>query len=680
MCPACLTNPPMIHFIMPTNILVATPQPIFGELLRLSLEESGLYQVRLAQTADQALAIAARIAFCIAILDTDLPGQPFALVVQRIRSLCPGLRWLVIPSDNDIRHAAVAELQPDGYVTRPFYLPDLLETVARLSNQPAPVRAIDLARPRGELSQAAGEPLLSSPQQAAPVETAPELQLESFQLSGLADANAVQAHLEALITSTTVRAALVLAGTSIVVRCGELDKDGAVEIVNMLARSWQEDALSDLMRFVRLRNARAEFLLYAIHLKDNLSLVLMHDPFVSVVRIRSLAQRMGRELMGIAVEPPAEKAPTILPPTAPRSTLVVQTEAAALETNPPLVYKPIQPVPPHGEKFSPAEKHGLGWLELPINSVIRFSGERGIEDANLNLDGEAAALLDAAAAGGLESEESADEQPAITGAGLYEMPALVELEADAEMLEDGDDFPLEAENIRLADLLSGRPATHPEPLLSAQVHPPAEHPTWQNSTPPQQIVQHPTRSQATFLFPWEQVELSPNDCPTQPIVVRPAGVSQVQLPSRAYTPTLAEYVDLDPNSFALSRLCYTSVLIPRMPMHFLTGSLADQLRQWVPKFCLAFGWRLIGLTVRPEFLQWAVQVAPAVSPGNLVRIIRQHTSQQIYASYFLMSQENPSGDFWAPGYLIISGQQPVAMSLIREFILQTRRRQGLTFQ
>ena len=136
---------------------------------------------------------------------------------------------------------------------------------------------------------------------------------------------------------------------------------------------------------------------------------------------------------------------------------------------------------------------------------------------------------------------------------------------------------------------------------------------------------------------------------------------------------------LEPVSPAMSQLKYTCILIPRMPNHFLTGSLADLVGQWIQQVCLAYGWRLEAISIRPEYLQWTVQVAPSISPGNVVRIIRQRSSYQIFNKNLQYRDENPSGDFWAAGYLIVSGAQPPSSQLLREYIDQTRRRQGSDF-
>jgi REP element-mobilizing transposase RayT len=129
---------------------------------------------------------------------------------------------------------------------------------------------------------------------------------------------------------------------------------------------------------------------------------------------------------------------------------------------------------------------------------------------------------------------------------------------------------------------------------------------------------------------------------------------------------------------AMAQLNYACLLVPRFTAHYLTGDLADRLSEWMPDNCIAFGWRLEFLAVRPEYLQWVVNVAPNTSPGYLMRIMRQQTSQKIFAEFPRLERENPSGDFWAPGYLIMGGLQPHPPQLVKDYIKQTRIRQGIS--
>ena len=142
----------------------------------------------------------------------------------------------------------------------------------------------------------------------------------------------------------------------------------------------------------------------------------------------------------------------------------------------------------------------------------------------------------------------------------------------------------------------------------------------------------------------------------------PEGVRKIIL-----EPVLPAYYNLD----------YACLLVPRFPHHHMTGDLLDRLGEWVQEICIAFAWRLEYISVRPEYLQWIVNVPPSTAPGYVMRILRQHTSERIFAEFTRFKRENLSGEFWAPGYLIMGGSQPPPAQLIKDFIAQTRQKQGI---
>ncbi|GAH52388.1 unnamed protein product, partial [marine sediment metagenome] len=135
---------------------------------------------------------------------------------------------------------------------------------------------------------------------------------------------------------------------------------------------------------------------------------------------------------------------------------------------------------------------------------------------------------------------------------------------------------------------------------------------------------------------------------------------------------------LEPVSPSVYNLTYACVIVPRFPHHHLTGNIAARLADWIGHMSVAFGWRLEHLSIRPDYMQWLVNVPPNTSPGYLMRTVRQHTSCRMFVEFPVLEEENPSGDFWAPGYLIMSGNQPPPGRLVKEFIGNTRKRQGLT--
>jgi len=122
-------------------------------------------------------------------------------------------------------------------------------------------------------------------------------------------------------------------------------------------------------------------------------------------------------------------------------------------------------------------------------------------------------------------------------------------------------------------------------------------------------------------------------------------------------------------------LHYSFVLIPRLPKHRLVGDLATRLREWLSELCLAFAYRLDGQTVQPDFLAWSVSVPPATTTESIARNLDKHLSTRVFADFPRLGRENPSGQFWAPGFLVLSGSQPAAKQ-ITNFIHEMRERQG----
>lgn len=196
----------------------------------------------------------------------------------------------------------------------------------------------------------------------------------------------------------------------------------------------------------------------------------------------------------------------------------------------------------------------------------------------------------------------------------------------------------------------------------------------QNSVP--MPVQNLNTDQADVAFDGIDVSappVRPQQRPETPIA-RPVNNGDVTRESP--TTEAARKLSVEPVTAGLYHLTYACLLVPRFSSHFITGDLSERMDEWLPNVCIAFGWRLEYLAVRPEYLQWVVNVQPNTSPGYLMRIMRQQTSEKIFTEFPRMKKENPSGDFWAPGYLIMGGTQPHPPQLVRDYIRQTRQRQG----
>jgi REP element-mobilizing transposase RayT len=170
-------------------------------------------------------------------------------------------------------------------------------------------------------------------------------------------------------------------------------------------------------------------------------------------------------------------------------------------------------------------------------------------------------------------------------------------------------------------------------------------------------------------------EAKPKQRPLTPVA--PPKSDQIAETRPSPTTEAQRNLKLEPITAGLYHLAYACLLVPRFVNHAIVGDLATYMSDWMSNICIAFGWRLEHLSVRPEYLQWVVNVPPNTSPGQLMRIIRQQTSEKIFTEFTRFKKENPSGDFWAPGYLIMGGNQPHPAQLVNDYIRETRERQGL---
>ncbi|MCE1253721.1 MAG: transposase, partial [Anaerolineae bacterium] len=192
-----------------------------------------------------------------------------------------------------------------------------------------------------------------------------------------------------------------------------------------------------------------------------------------------------------------------------------------------------------------------------------------------------------------------------------------------------------------------------------------------------------------LIFPWEEVDseqpvvertspllLTPTEedalSRTQPIKVKaeisPAG-------SEKLVKNIEEHKTAINN--LLSQQTYTCLLIPRRTDTPLSAELSQILSEQLTQIASVFGWNLEKIEIHTDYLLWSIQVLPAVSATNMIRLIRQRTSRRLFTLYPQMLENNTSGDFWAPGFLTVSGSTPPEKIAVENFINQTRRRQQL---
>ena len=407
-----------------------------------------------------------------------------------------------------------------------------------------------------------------------------EVQISIPALPWLQDVTKAAQHLTRLTLESSAQAALITRGDNLWAYAGQLSQSAAKELAVTVTRHWDGQKGSDLLRFVRLEATKAEHMLYATRIADDVVLALVFDAETPFSTIRTQAGSAG-----------------------------------AL----------------------PFDHRSPKKMETPVEQQQHFRLRMMRPHEYL--------------------DDESRRQISTSRTSLISFQMFLRRRPNASMIPLPDEEVGHASSSSRSNQYSreSSPAVRVNDLLVSN----------QNN---EQTVEHVVEDlDATMPSKSRQRPETPirRPMPGELDETRPHSITEV-----------AGRVMLEPISPGLYNLTYACLLVPRFSSHYLTGDMSDRLSEWLPQICIAFGWRLEYLAVRPEYVQWVVNVPPATSPGYLMRIMRQQTSEKIFTEFPRMKKENPSGDFWAPGYLIMGGTQPHPPQLVKDYIKQTRTRQG----
>lgn len=538
---------------MVKSLLLVTADHNFGQVLLYGLEQAG-YSAYIVRGKGEAVVRADEKNCSLAFLDLDLGNRAALDIGKALRALKPDIRLILFSKENS--PPAMDEIRPWTLSPKPYYLPDLLKM---LNDKPTPY----------------SRPLKVNPQAA----NAREVQMTGMELPWLHDVTKAAQHLTRLTLESSAQAALITRGDDLWAYAGQLSQNAAKELAVTVTRHWDGQKGSDLLRFVRLEATKAEHMLYATCIADNVVLALVFDAETPFSTIRTQASQLAHSL-SIA---PFEEETTVakqdpLPSSYDAPTEFLDDEEDGPDIRVPNIADILSDVPP----------------PQPDPRMIP-----------------------------LPDEEMFGTRPSSSRSNQYSR--------ESSPVIRMNDFAITNENNEqtVEHVVEDFDATMPSKSRR------------RTETP----VRRP--------MPGELDE------------TRPHSITEV-----------AGRMMLEPIAPGLYNLTYACLLVPRFSSHYLTGDVSDRLSEWLPQICIAFGWRLEYLAVRPEYIQWVLNVPPATSPGYLMRIMRQQTSEKIFTEFTRMKKENPSGDFWAPGYLIMGGTQPHPPQLVKDYIKQTRTRQG----
>jgi REP element-mobilizing transposase RayT/DNA-binding response OmpR family regulator len=158
-----------------------------------------------------------------------------------------------------------------------------------------------------------------------------------------------------------------------------------------------------------------------------------------------------------------------------------------------------------------------------------------------------------------------------------------------------------------------------------------------------------------------------------------AGNSEMQLPPPLPVEHFSSHSTAEPGTEPLGirnfRFQYSCVLAPRNPAQFLTRDLNERLSFLLPQLHLEYGWHLTGIAIRPQYITWSISVPIETSPIKVIQEIRRRTSAHLFSNFPELNPGNAIHDFWAPGFLALSGSSRPSSGMIYDFIAQIRKNQ-----
>jgi REP element-mobilizing transposase RayT len=446
-------------------------------------------------------------------------------------------------------------------------------------------------------------------------------------LSWLQDVSKAAQHLTRLTLESSAQAALIIRGGEMWAYSGELSQVATSELVQTVSR---DKKAGDLLKFIRLETTQAEHMLYATQLAKEINLAMVFDAETPFSTIRQQASHLAESLAFSPQEAPSQGKPSVA-----KKVKKDEEELEALfdfETGEGEDLPPISEILENIPNPNPVSAASEVKTSAPVSTP---SGERQISLGEM-------------------PSPFARTRPSTP---IKRPVSFTRESSPAVFLSDTSQSDVDIDETR--PQVARR--KNDVDLGATRVSKPAERP----STPIRinEIDLAATRVSKSQDASKPDDELSNAEKVKQ---MRPHSITEV-----------AGRVLVEPSSRGMYDLTYACLLLPRFGKHHLAGDLAECLSEWMPNISIAFGWRLEYISVRPDYLQWVINVPPTTSPGYLMRIIRKQTSTKIFEDFPRLKDENPSGDFWAPGYLIMGGSQPHPSKLVKDYIKRTRERQGM---
>src|SRR5215216_2358502 len=302
---------------MMKSLLIVSADTKFAQVLLHGLAQEG-YRVQITTGKGETVVRADEENSSLAFLDMDLGYRNVLETGQALRMLNPEIRFIVFSREGT--RPALDELHPWMFSPKPYFLPDVLNM---LNNNSTP------------------------PSQFSNTPRHREVQTSNSALPWLQDVSRAAQHLTRLTLESSAQAALITRGDNLWAYAGQLSQGAAKELAVAVTRHWDGQKGSDLLRFVRLEATKAEHMLYATRLAEDVVLALVFDAETPFSTIRSQAGQLAQSL---SIPPLEEEKPAAKQNPRPASydaqTEYVDDEEGGQDVQVPNISAIISDVPP----------------------------------------------------------------------------------------------------------------------------------------------------------------------------------------------------------------------------------------------------------------------------------------------------------------------------------------------
>src|SRR5215203_5489409 len=260
---------------MAKSLLLVTSDNSFAQVLLYGLEQAG-HQAYIVKGKGESVVRADEKNTTLALLDMELGYKTVLEIGKALRALKPDIK-LILFSNNE-PPPSLDEIRPWSVSRKPYYLPELLTMINDNStSSPKPQKAN------------------STFQNSRDVDT-------NSPLPWLHDVSKAAQHLTRLTLESSAQAALITRGDNLWAYAGQLSQSAAKELAVTVTRHWDGQKGSDLLRFVRLEATKAEHMLYATRIADDVVLALVFDAETPFSTIRTQAGQLAHSLSITPVE------------------------------------------------------------------------------------------------------------------------------------------------------------------------------------------------------------------------------------------------------------------------------------------------------------------------------------------------------------------------------------------